>query len=100
MSRRGFYGFERRRKEDIRKAKQEAKRARKEERAREGTTGPEMGESQETGTPAGVWEWFSASRNRTVSSPAGVRPSEPPDDWILLTDVGEGEGGAEGSEQR
>jgi len=88
LSRGGHYRFERRRKADLQKARQEAKRQRKSERAESGTTGPEMGEAQDAGTPAGVWEWFSPSRGRTVSSPAGTRPdSSPPDDWTLLTDV-------------
>ena len=53
MTRRGHYGFERRRKADLQRAKQEAKRQRKTERAE-----------------------------------AGKRPqAEPPDDWVLLTDV-------------
>ncbi len=88
MSRRGHYGFERRRKADIQKAKQEAKRQRKTERAEAGVTGPEMGEAPDTGAQPGVWEWFSPSRGRTVTSPAGVRPeTDAPDDWVLLTDV-------------
>jgi len=88
MSAQRHYGFERRRRADIQKAKQEAKRQRKNERAESGATGPEIGEAQETGAPAGVWEWFSPSRGRTVSSQVGVRPDpDPPDDWILLTDV-------------
>jgi hypothetical protein len=88
MSRRGHYGFERRRRADLQRAKQEAKRQRKSERAESGTVGPEMGEAQEHGVPAGMWEWFSPSRSRTRTSPAGTRPeTDPPDDWILLTDV-------------
>ena len=89
MSRSGYYGFERRRKADIQKAKQEAKRQRKTDRAEAGAVGPEMGEAQDTGTPTGLWEWFSASRSRTVTTQPNTRPpSDPPDDWILLTDVG------------
>ena len=88
MARKGFYGFERRRKADQQKAKQEAKRARKTERSEAGSTGPEMGEAQETGVQDGVWEWFSPSRTRTATSAPGTRPpADPPDDWILLTDV-------------
>jgi hypothetical protein len=90
MSQRGYYGFEKRRKEGARRAKQEAKRQRKTDRAQEGIAGPEMGEPQEIGAQPGVWEWFSPSRNRTVTSAAGMRPGgDAPDDWILLTDVGE-----------
>jgi uncharacterized protein YegL len=90
MARRGYYGFERRRRADLQRAKQEAKRVRKTERAESGSVGPEMGEVQDTGAPTGMWEWFSASRSRTAQSNPGTRPvSEPPDDWVLLTDVGE-----------
>lgn len=88
MSRRGNYGFERRRKADLQRAKQEAKRQRKTERAESGATGPEMGEAQDPGPPPGMWEWFSPSRGRTVVSQAGTRPDAgAPDDWVLLTDV-------------
>ena len=88
LSRAGHYGFERRRRADIQKAKQEAKRQRKTERAESGAVGPEIGEAQETGAPTGVWEWFSPSRGRTVTSQPGGRPDpDPPDDWVLLTDV-------------
>lgn len=88
MSPRGHYGFERRRKADLAKAKQEAKRQRKTERAESGAVGPEMGEAPDTGAQPGVWEWFSPSRGRTVSVPAGMRPDPTaPDDWTLLTDV-------------
>ena len=89
MSRRGHYGFERRRKDDLRKAKQEAKKQRKAERSETGG-GPEMGEMQETGARPDVWEWFSPSRTRTVACAPGTRPpNDPPDDWVLLTDVAE-----------
>ena len=88
MTAQRHYGFERRRRADIQKAKQEAKRQRKTERAEAGTTGPEIGEAQDSGAPSGVWEWFSASRGRAVTTPINVRPdSDPPDDWVLLTDV-------------
>ena len=81
MSQRRQYGFERRRKEGARRAKQEAKRARKTGRAEEGVTGPEMGEAPETAAPSGLWEWFSPSRGRTVTSTPGTRPpDEAPDD--------------------
>ena len=88
MSARRNYGFERRRKEDIKRQKQEAKRARKTERTEAGSTGPEMGEAQDSGVQEGLWEWFSPSRTRTATSAPGTRPpADPPDDWILLTDV-------------
>lgn len=88
MSQRRNYGFERRRKQESRRIKQEAKLQRKTERAQEGLSGPEMGEAATTGTPPGQWEWFSPSRGRTVGSAVGVRPAgDPPDDWVLFTDV-------------
>lgn len=88
MSRGGHYGFERRRRADIQKAKQEAKRQRKTERSESGAVGPEVGEAQDTGAPDGLWEWFSPSRGRAVTSRPGTRPDpDPPDDWILLTEV-------------
>jgi hypothetical protein len=68
MSRARNYGFDRRRRDDLRRAKQEAKRQRKTDRSEAGASGPEMGEAQESG-----------------SRP----PADPPDDWILLTDVAE-----------
>jgi hypothetical protein len=90
MSRARNYGFDRRRRDDLRRAKQEAKRQRKSDRAETGAAGPEMGEAQSSAPEPGVWEWFSASRGRTAKSPAGSRPpSDPPDDWILLTEVDE-----------
>jgi hypothetical protein len=88
MARQGFYGFERRRKADQQKAKQEAKRLRRSEREESGVVGPEMGEAPDTGAPTGMWEWFSPSRTRTITTPPKTRP-EPgePNDWMLLTDV-------------
>ena len=92
MSRARNYGFDRRRRDDLRRAKQEAKRQRKTDRSETGATGPEMGEAQDSGREPGVWEWFSASRGRTATSPARSRPpADPPNDWILLTDVAEGD---------
>ncbi len=73
MSPRRNYGFERRRRQDLAKQKQEAKKARKTERAESGDVGPEMGEAQDAGAPAGQWEWFSPSRTRTATTdPKGV----------------------------
>jgi hypothetical protein len=47
-----------------------------------------MGEVQDTGAPEGLWEWFSPSRSRTVTTPPNTRPSgNEADDWVLLTDV-------------
>ena len=89
MSARQNYGFERRRRADAQRAKQEEKRQRKSERETAGTSGPEMGEPVDAAAPPpGVWEWFSPSRARTVNVPEGTRPpAETPDDWVLLTDV-------------
>ena len=88
MSARQNYGFERRRKDQMRRAKQEEKRQRKTDREAAGETGPEMGEAQEAAAPAGVWEWFSPSRGRTVCVAANSRPpADGTDDWMLLTEV-------------
>ena len=72
--------------------KQEAKRRRKTERAQGGSTGPEIGEPQETGAAPGQWEWFSPSRGRVVITPEGQRPEEAADDWTLLTEGAEDPG--------
>jgi hypothetical protein len=86
MRRRANYGFERWQRETARRAKRESKREQREARAREGNSGPEIGEAPDTAAPAGVWEWFSPSRGRVTTSPPGARPeSDPPDDWVLLT---------------
>lgn len=100
MARRRNYGFERRRKEDQRRAKQEAKRQRKLDRLQEGLSGPEMGAPQEAGPGPDMWEWFSPSRGRVVTAQAGTRPeTEPPDDWELLTETGnESDAAAAGQE--
>ena len=90
MTRRKHYGFERRQKEALRKSQQEAKRQRKADRAATGEVGPEMGDPQEMGPPAGQWEWFSPSRGRVMITEAGHRPeAESPDDWTLLTETDE-----------
>jgi hypothetical protein len=87
MAARQNYGFERRRKDQMRRAKQEEKRARKTDREATGETGPEMGEAQAVATPTG-WEWFSPSRARTVVTAVNGRPeADGPDDWILLTET-------------
>lgn len=91
MNRRRNYGFERRQKETTRRSRQEAKTERKADRAAQGEAGPEMGAPQEAGPPPEQWEWFSTSRGRVVATPEGQRPdTEWPDDWILLTETGEG----------
>ncbi len=82
------YGFDRRRREDQRRAKQQAKEQRRLERAASGSAGPEMGEAPASGAPPGMWEWFSPSRSRTVATAPRTRPpGDTPDDWVLLTDV-------------
>ena len=49
-----------------------------------------MGDAPETSAPAGQWEWFSASRGRVVATQPKQRPVvEGPDDWVLLTEVGD-----------
>jgi hypothetical protein len=97
MARRKNYGFERRLKETARKSRQQAKRERKSERDEQGESGPEMGAAESTGPPPGQWEWFSPSRGRVVTTQAGQRPAEQPDDWIVLTEPAEGAGESEGS---
>ena len=72
----------------MRRAKQEEKRARKTEREESGVTGPEMGEAQVVAAPTGVWEWFSPSRTRTITTAVGTRPeASDPDDGVLLTET-------------
>lgn len=93
MSQRRNYGFERRRRADAQRAKQQAKQQAKQERkairAETGAVGPDMGAAQEVGVPLGMWEWFSPSRTRVVTTAHGVRPeTDPPDDWVLLTEIG------------
>jgi len=100
VSQRRNYGFERRRRADAQRAKQQAKRERKTLRSESGLGGPDMGQAQDTGAPSGLWEWFSPSRSRVVTTPPGGHPAEvPPDDWVLLTDVAE-EPGTDSPEQR
>jgi len=88
MARRKNYGFERRQKETARRSRQEAKRERRSERDESGQSGPEMGAPAEnSGPPPGQWEWFSPSRGRVVTMPARQRPTDLPDDWIVLTET-------------
>ena len=80
------YGFERRRKAEAKRAKQLAKQEKKKGEGE--APGPDMGEAQDSGAPAGMWEWFSPSRTRVVTSAAGARPpADDPDDWVLLTEA-------------
>ena len=77
---------------ETQRSRQEAKRARKAERATQGAAGPEMGAAEDTGAPVGQWEWFSASRGRVMATEPNQRPSaEGVDDWVLLTDASEDE---------
>jgi hypothetical protein len=82
-----MYRGDRRRKEDLRKAKQEAKRARKAERKESGTTGPEIDDAPATAEPATEFVWFSPSKGRTMTTDS----AEPPvvdgiDDWTLVSE--------------
>jgi hypothetical protein len=97
MARRGGYAFDRRRKEDLRKAKQDAKRQRKTDRQDSGQTGPEMGEPQEN-PGINEYTWFSASRNRIQVTVEEKSPGGEPDDWTLIgRPEGQGEGTTAGS---
>lgn len=88
MARRRNYGFERRQKEAIRQARQDAKRERKAERSDSGEVGPEMGEALDTSAPPGQWEWFSPSRGRVMHTSPEQKPTvDGTDDWVLLTEV-------------
>jgi hypothetical protein len=99
MAQRRNYGFERRRKDEVRRVQQAVKQQRRLERVDAGASGPEMGEAPDTARPADTWEWFSPSRGRTVGVDAGARPAgDPPDDWILLTDVAPEGGGTTAEE--
>jgi hypothetical protein len=92
MARRRNYGFDRRQREATRKSRQEAKTARKAERATQGEVGPEMGDAVDAGPPPGQWEWFSPSRGRVVATEPKQRPAvDGVDDWQLLTEGAEDE---------
>jgi hypothetical protein len=81
-----MYRGDRRRKEDQRKAKQEAKRARKAERRETGATGPEIAALSDPGTgEAAEFVWFSPSKGRTVTTPSAAPPTvDGIDDWTLI----------------
>jgi hypothetical protein len=88
MARRRNDGFDRRQREATQRSRQEAKRARKAERATQGAAGPEMGAVEDVGAPAGQWEWFSPSRGRVIATEPNQRPvTDGVDDWQLLTDA-------------
>ena len=72
----GMYRGDRRRKEDQRKAKLEAKKARKAERRETGTSGPEIADQAEVGALEIVeFVWFSPSKGRTLTTPNKAAPS-------------------------
>jgi hypothetical protein len=80
----GSYRFDRRRKEDQRKAKQEAKRQRRTDRQESGQSGPEMGEPP-AAPPADQYTWFSPGRNRIVTTTTAEAPVMPGvNDWTLI----------------
>lgn len=84
----GMYRGDRRRKEDQRKAKLEAKRARKAERRESGTSGPEIEELPEPGAPTATeFVWFSPSKGRTLTTNSAAPPAvDGIDDWMLLSE--------------
>jgi hypothetical protein len=83
-----MYRGDRRRKEDQRKAKQEAKRARKAERRESGASGPEIEESPGMSRPGQKeFVWFSPSKGRTLTTLTASTPVvDGVDDWTLLSD--------------
>ena len=90
MAHPGMYRGDRRRKEEARKAKQEAKRQRKLERKESGASGPEietLPDQQEQAAAPTEYVWFSPSLNRTMTTRSAASPAiEGTNDWILLTE--------------
>jgi hypothetical protein len=83
----GVYRGDRRRKEDQRKAKQDAKRARKAERRESGTSGPEIEAPASNGAGPREFVWFSPSKGRTQTTTTATVPSiDGVDDWTLVGD--------------
>ena len=83
-----MYRGDRRRKEEARKAKQEAKRQRRLERKESGVSGPEIEEvpAQQPDAPT-EYVWFSPSKNRTLTTRTAAQPVVAGiDDWVLLTE--------------
>jgi len=83
-----MYRGDRRRKEDQRKAKLEAKKARKAERRESGTSGPELWDPFEptAGAPT-EFVWFSPSKGRTLTTSSKAAPMVAGiDDWMLLSE--------------
>jgi hypothetical protein len=90
----GMYRGDRRRKEDQRKAKQDAKRARKAERRESGTSGPEIESAGTPGQGPNEFVWFSPSKGRTLTTTTASLPTtEDVDDWTLLSDPRVNRGG-------
>ena len=83
-----MYRGDRRRKEDQRKAKQEAKRARKAERKESGVSGPEMAEAELRGPESPTeYVWFSPSKGRTLTTQSAAPPVVPDiEDWTLVSE--------------
>lgn len=83
-----MYRGDRRRKEDQRKAKQEAKRARRAERKETGASGPETETMPvpDTGAPVD-FVWFSPSNGRTLTTRSASPPTvEGIEDWTLVSE--------------
>jgi hypothetical protein len=81
-----MYRGDRRRKEDLRKAKQDAKRARRAERKESGHSGPEIEDRPPAEGPT-EFVWFSPAKGRTLSTPTSTPPSiEGIDDWTLVSE--------------
>ena len=90
----GVYRGDRRRKEDQRKAKQDAKRARRAERRESGTRGPEIEAPGANGPASRDFVWFSPSKGRTETTPTAAMPSiDGVDDWTLVSDPRTNPGG-------
>ncbi len=82
-----MYRGDRRRKEDQRKAKQEAKLARKAERRESGVSGPEIESAAVNGQRPTEFVWFSPSKGRTFMTMTASLPIvDGIDDWTLLSD--------------
>ncbi|MGH7415860.1 MAG: hypothetical protein ACREKJ_16820 [Candidatus Rokuibacteriota bacterium] len=84
----GMYRGDRRRKEDQRKAKLEAKKARKAERRESGTAGPEIADQPESDAASPTeFVWFSPSKGRTLTTTSKAAPVvDGIDDWMLLSE--------------
>lgn len=83
----GMYRGDRRRKEDLRKAKQEAKRARKAERRESGATGPEIEDAPAAAAAPTEFVWFSPSKGRTTTTDSAEPPTvDGIDDWTLVSE--------------